>query len=196
MSYGIMPFTVQLALVERAFGSQDAALVSAIADEFADLFEQDRFDADDEDELTLELALHEIVEGKPLREGYGSKYGYVLKMLCWHLGKHLPNAHFSSMDSDWADEVDRGLSRAGVPPETLALSWHLIYRGSPVAIPEPDDFPAIGYLRAVEVTPALRALESANLAALEPEVREAVRELIGWLEECSRSACDLVCFYH
>jgi hypothetical protein len=71
-----------------------------------------------------------------------------------------------------------------------------MYRGAPVAIPEPDDFPFIGYLKAAEVGPALRALRAADFAELSPEVREAVAELTGWLEACSRGASDLVCFYH
>jgi hypothetical protein len=193
MSYGIMPFGVRLALVKRAFGSGDAALVAEITEEFQDHFEAD--DGDD-DGPTLEDALHEIIEGRPLQDGYGHKYGYTLELLCWHFGKFLPNEHFSAMHSDWANQVDRGLFQAGVPEETFSLTGHLMFRGSPVPIPERDDFPSIGYLKAAEVGPALRAIKTADLAGLDPEVRDAVGDLRGWLEACSKAVCDLVCFYH
>ena len=61
-------------------------LASVIREEFAYRFEQDRCDEDDEDEPTLGEALHEIIDGKPLRERYGHKYAYALEMLCWHFG--------------------------------------------------------------------------------------------------------------
>ena len=196
MGYGIQPFAVKLIKVERAFGSRDAALVAEITGKFEDQFDDDDCDEDDEDEPTLEVALHEIVEGRPLRDGYGHKYGYILEMLCDHFGKALPNGSFSGMHFDWIEEVDRGLIRAGVPEETFGLGRHLIYRGSPVAIPSPDGFPAIGYLKAAEIGPALRAVGTADLASLDPEVGDAVAELRGWLEACSRGAFDLVSFYH
>lgn len=196
MGYGIMPFSVKLARVERAFGSRDAALAAEVTGAFEAIFEQDDCEEDDEGEPTLEEALHEVVEGRPLREGYGHKYGHVLKLLCWHFGEHLPNAHFSAMHHDWADQVDGELIGAGVPEEAFGLKRHLMYRGAPVAIPEPDDFPFIGYLKAAEVGPALRALRAADFAELSPEVRDAVEELRGWLEACSRGAFDLVSFYH
>ena len=60
----------------------------------------------------------------------------------------------------------------------------------------PRDLPAIGYLKAAEVGPALRAVEAADLGAPDPVVREAVAEVRGWLGSSVRSACDLVCFYH
>ena len=196
MGYGIMPFAVRLLRVERAFGSRDAALVAEITERFEGRFEDDDRDADDEDEPTLEMALHEIIEGRPLRDGYGHKYAYVLEMLCWHYGRFLPNAHFSAMHYDWADQVDGELIRAGVPEGTIGLKRHLMHRGAPVAIPEPDDFPFIGFLKAAEVGPALRAVQSADLAAPDPEVRDAVAELRSWLEACGTTARDLVCFYH
>src|SRR3954451_16607494 len=97
MSYGITPIAVPLAEVERAFGSRDTTLASAIREEFAYRFEQDRCDEDDEDEPTLTDALDEVSEGKPLRGRYAHKYCYALEMLCWHFGERLPDRCFSGM---------------------------------------------------------------------------------------------------
>lgn len=117
-------------------------------------------------------------------------------MLCLHFGEYLPNRNFTAMRSSWADAVDLGLTTVGVPEDRLRLINHLMYRGSPIAIPEPLDFPSIGYLLGSEIVPALGALETANLAPLDPDVREAISEVKGWLEVCARSGSDLMCFYY
>ena len=196
MSYGITPIAVRLAEVRRAFGSRDAVLASAIREEFAYRFEQDRCDEDDEDEPSLDEALYEIIEGKPQRGHYGHKYAYALEMICLHLGERLPDRCLSAMRGEWADAVERALAGSGVPRDVFSLLDHLMYRGAPVAIPVPGDFPFIGYLKSEEVGAALGAVESADVSTLDPELREAVAEVRGWLEACAASACDLVCFYY
>jgi hypothetical protein len=193
MGYGIEAFSVRLSRVQRAFGSRDASLVSEITWEFDSYFEPDVFH---DEGPTLEVALHEIIEGKPMQESYGHQYARILKLLCWHFGKYLPNSHFSAMRSEWAKRVDEGLVRAGVPPETFSLWRHLMNRGSPIAIPQPEDWPFIGYLKAAEIGPALRAVKAADLTVLDAQVRDAVGELRGWLEVCSKAVWDLVCFYN
>jgi hypothetical protein len=196
MSYGITPIAVRLSQVNQAFGAGDDLLSRLILERFAHRFERDRTDPDDEDEPTLKQALHEIIDGTPLRKNYGHKYAYILEMLCQHYGQFLPNQNFTAMDSDWAETVDLGLTTAGVPEEQLRLNNHLMCRGSPIRIPEPDDFPSIGYLREAEISPALGALETANFSRFDLDVQEAVKEVRGWLEVCSRAGCDLVCFYY
>jgi hypothetical protein len=196
MSYGITPVAVVLSQVEQAFGCGHNNLVRQIIEEFGYRFNQDHPDPDNEEEPTLEQALHEVINGTPLREKYGHKYGYVMEMLCVHFGEELPNQCFWGMRSSWIEKVDNGLTTAGVPEEQLRLNRHLTCRGSPIPIPEPDDFPSIGYLLATEIGPALGALEAANLDTLDPKVREAISEIKLWMEVCARSSCDLMCFYY
>jgi hypothetical protein len=186
MSYGITPVAVRLSQVEQAFGCRDDLLNRLISEQFDYRFDRDRTDPDDEDEPTLKQAFNEILDGTPLRRNYGHKYAYILEMLCLHFGAQLPNQNFTAMDSSWADTVDLGLTTAGVPEEQLRMINHVMYRGSPIRIPEPDDFPSIGYLRGAEIGPALGALETANLSSLDSEVRKAIGEVKGWLEVCSR----------
>ena len=100
------------------------------------------------------------------------------------------------MRGEWADAVDRALAVAGVPRERFSLLDHLMYRGAPIPIPVPGDFPFIGYLKAEEVGPALGAVESADVTVLDRGLQEAIAEVRGWLGACAASACDLVCFYY
>lgn len=78
MGYGITPVAVVLSQVEQAFGCGDDLQTRQISEEFDYRFDRDRTDPDDEAEPTLKQALLEIIEGTPLRESYGHKYGYVL----------------------------------------------------------------------------------------------------------------------
>jgi hypothetical protein len=194
MSYGMMPFAVKLARVERTFGSRDAAPAAEITAKFHPLLREAL--GDDEDDLSQEQALFDIIEGHPLREEYGYRYAYVLEMLCWHFGRFLPNGNFCPMGMGRAQHVDRVLTEAGVPSDQFRFVDHLMFRGSPIAIPHPEEFPCIGYIKAKEVGPTLRAVQSVNVSSFDPEMRETLTELRGWLEVCAKSVCDLVCFYH
>jgi hypothetical protein len=196
MGYGISAYAVRLAEVERVFGSRDADLYAKLLDEFDHEFDSDECDEDDEDEPTLAEALREMIEGEPMREWYGHKYGYALEILCRNYGKWLPNSEFTAMRNEWIDEVDRGLIESGIPEETLGVGRHITFRGSPVVIPRPEDWPSIGFLKLAEIIPALRALEVADLTALNREVKDSIEQLRGWLETSERSGCDLVCFYY
>jgi len=182
MSYGLGPFAVKLARVERVFGCRDVALADAIL----------REEAVDDD---VDEAVRDIIEGRAFRDGPddGPLYGRALRVLCRHFGRELPTEYF--LYDDLVGAVDEALGRSGIPEETFSVARRLMYRGSPVAIPTPDNFPYIGYLRAHEIGRALRAVGTVDLAALEDEVRGAVAELRSWLETCSTAACDLVCFY-
>jgi hypothetical protein len=197
MSYGIMPFAVSIAQVQEVFGSHDQALANELKHRFATLFEQDEdYDDEDGEALSLEQALGEIIDGQELPPEFGHKYGYAVKILCEHFGRHLPNEAFSSVGSEWIDEIEDVLADSGVSSVDFSLQEHLMYRGSPVPIPRPDDFPAVGYLKLNELAPALRAMQGANFTTAEAEHREALAEVQSWLETCIELKSDLVCFYH
>lgn len=96
------------------------------------------------------------------------------------------------------DEVDEALEEVGVAEDTFRTWNHLAGRGAPIELPPIDDFRAIGYLRAAEVGAVageLSKVESLD-GEHDDEVREALDEVRGWLEACTRSGRDLVCFYH
>lgn len=126
------------------------------------------------------------------------QFGYALEFLCRHFGERLPNREWSAMPSGsrWVETVDRGLAAAGVPENVLRVGRHLMNRGAPIAIPEIEDFPGIGYLKLAEVKTAQEAFGKANLAASKnKEVLPSIQELQGWLQTCADSGRDLVCFY-
>ena len=100
------------------------------------------------------------------------------------------------MRSEWADQVHEAMKQAGIDEQTLSVNDHLMYRGSPIPIPEPGDFPFIGFLRNNEIGDAAKAIDSADLSDVDEEIRESVMQIRGWLKRCEERHCDLICFYY
>jgi hypothetical protein len=153
MGYILTATAVDLGKVAAALGSKNKRLVSTLVKKFGDEFDQHdetaadfADDEDGEDALTMEDVLRQMVMGEEYNEELGFMYGYALDFICRHFGEELPNEHWSAMPSgsDWARTVDRGLKAAGVPERVLRVEKHLMYRGSPIPIPEIEDFPGIG----------------------------------------------------
>ena len=205
MGYILTATAVDLGQVSGAFGSRNEWLVRDLVETFGREFAQfDEMAADfaEDNELaeavTIEAALTQIVMGEAYNEKLGFMYGYVLEFLCRYFGDWLPNECWSGMPSpsDWARTVDRGLENAGVAASMLRVENHLMNRGPPIAIPQIDDFPGIGYLKLDEVKAAQKSLAQANLAAIKNnEVLEAIQDVQSWLRICADSGRDLICFY-
>jgi hypothetical protein len=205
MGYILTATAVDLGRVSDSLGSKNKRLISAIVKKFGDELAQfDEMAAefgqgeDGEEALTMQRALTQMVMGEEYDEEFGFMYGYALEFLCRHFGEDLPNAEWSAMPngSEWAQTVDRGLKAAGVPESVLRVGKHLMFRGAPIAIPEIEDFPGIGYLKLKEVKAAQKALEKAKLTAIkDKEVLASAQELQSWLQTCATSGRDLACFY-
>lgn len=210
MSYGITAIAVDLKRIEAlqsaarsVFRKGKARVVlQQLTTEEAEQFE--RFDEMlddvlDPDEprpaISFEVALTNLVFGRAMNGQFGFLYGYALEMLCLHYGERLPNRHWSGMGSDWGETVQQGLTDAGVDERVISVR-HWMYRGAPLKIPAPDDFPSIGYVRAAEVSPALIELQKATADSLNEEVAESVDEVRHWLTTCQVRQCDLVSFYY
>jgi len=207
MSYGITPIAVSLAKVEgvigpqkagglfgRLFGTSHASLLKEIKRRFSYRFEQD--DVDEEGEPTLEQALADLLAGSDLDESYGHKYAYAFELLCDHFGDFLDNSAWSAMRTEWAEQVEGAMKKAGIAEDAISVSSHLMFRGAPISIPTPDDFPFVGFLRRGEIDNAAQAIDTADLSSMDEEVRESVEQLREWCDRCRELERDLVCFYY
>ena len=207
MSYGITPIAVSLEQVQSVIGTDQTPgflrallgsptdrLIHKIKREFAHRFEQDELN--DEDEPSLEKALRDLLSGGELNPGFGHKYAYALELLCKYFGEVLDNSAWTAMRSEWADQVHEALKRAGIDENVLSLNEHLMFRGSPIPMPAPADFPYTGFLLRSEIGNATDAINAADLSALDGETRESIMQIRGWLDQCRELDCDLVCFYY
>ncbi len=195
MSYAIHPYAVSVSAIKKCIGSRDARLVKELTRKFADEFAE--IDELDEDAIPMERALSRLVMGEKLGESYGYKYGYALKSLCEHLGNMLNNEHRSALGWEWIEEVDSALAELGVDKKIFRVDPHLTTRGAPIPLPRIDDFPAIGYLLEAEMPKVLMEFAKFKDAEIEDEeVRDSISEMRTWLDRCTRTHKDLVCFYH
>ncbi|NND61340.1 MAG: hypothetical protein HKN49_13865 [Gammaproteobacteria bacterium] len=206
MSYGIHPIVVALeevkcvlgsqqkpaSLLGRLFGSRRVDLVSEIIRDQGPLDEDDGFI--DDDSITIEQALRDLFSGARLNPGDGAAYAYALFALCNQLGEFQVNSEWSPMRAERGDIVNTAMKEAGIPEEVLGIH-SLMYRGAPLDIPEPGDFPSMGYLLNEELAPAVKALSGADLSVISDEFRPAVTQVGLWLDRALALKSDLVCFY-
>lgn len=201
MSYNVIPIAVDLQKLTAAVGGKDASLLSTLqadfADECAGLDEDDEnyYDADEGEPpvATAAEVLRHLLMGEPQDDRVAFKYGYALVWLCARLGRGLSNREWSSLRWDWITQTDEALDAAGVPASLFRVGRQLLCRGAPVSIPRIDDFPSIGYLRRDEIPAVRTALAAVSIG--DTEVRSSIEELLGWLQTCTDSGCDLVCYY-
>ena len=207
MSYDITPIAVSLEQVQGVIGVKRTGgflrcllgspidrLIRTIKWNYAHRFEQD--EVYDEDEPSLEKALGDLLAGAELAPTFGHKYAYALELVCDHFGEFLDNSAWSAMRLDWAEHVHEAMTQADIDEEAISLNDHLMFRGPPIPIPVPADFPAIGFLRRNEIGNAATALDAADLSSLDEETRESITQIQLWLERCNELKCDLVCFYY
>lgn len=149
MSYQHMFYGLDLDRLRSIYGSKDEAFVAEILKARAEDFSGEDEDSEDEDGdfPTYQDALREIVAGSiRKRPGAEHVYGYVLKIICEHLGQ-------------WVGE------------NVACVSDHpyrsqLVANGPPVHIPyNPADFPEIGHLPLSEIPGELRRLDAAPARA-------------------------------
>lgn len=207
MTHGVTPFAVSLPQLLKVVGSRSKSLLRELREEFEDELLEDRElvdEANEDDEFDPELALDDALRHLIMDEERwdyeGSKYGYAVQMLCSFYGDILPNDRWLGPSLDWAEIVNDALDGVGVQRESFSVLGHLLYRGSPVNIPDIDDFPLVGYVTLAEIPDVLSLLTDERLAAIKHEdadnIRVSVEQIREWLETCQREKSDLVCFYY
>ena len=194
MGYAVTPIAVDLREVKSIINSRDVSVIATLKSNFD--FRFNGSDWDDDEELDQETAIRQLMNGTELNPDYGHLYAYGLELLCWHFGQHLSNRYWSAMDSEWAVQVDDALKSHGMDESIFGIHNHIFYRGAPIAIPEPDDFPSIGFLLNQEMHPAFAGLKALLLETVDTETLQSISEVQQWIETCIAKNCDLVTFYY
>jgi hypothetical protein len=182
MSSGINVYAVPMERLKQAVGSRDQAIIDAIvAGQKGFLSSID--DIDEEAELRCADAVAELLNGELSEDAPGYLYGYAVEAICSHVGETLPNICPIAGASDWIEEVDALLEGKGIPVRLNGL----VYGGSPVPIPEPDDYPFIGKWTAAELAAAKAAFEAADLTDVDPEMAETLQQMRDWVEAAAKN---------
>lgn len=182
MSSSINVYAVPIERLEQAVGSGDRSLVDAIVRD-QEFFLSTIDDIDDEAETTCAQAVSDLIAGAPSEDVPGYLYGYALEAICAQLGQELTNICPIAKATRWIECVDAVLERNRVPERLTDL----VFGGSPVPIPEPDDCPCIGRWSASQVTEALAVLRSLDGSDLDPEMAQTFDSIRAWLEAAAQT---------
>ena len=187
MSSAINVYALRLDQLTQLLGSRNASAIRTINE--AHSYFLSNVDAiDDQAGMTCAQAVAELINGESSKDGPGYLYGYALEAVCAHVGRELPNICPIAGASSWIEEVDAFLESKGIP---IRLS-KLVQWGSPVPIPEPDDYPSIGYWSSDEIPPSIRAFAAADLSGAENDMVETLSQLRSWLQSAAKDPQAMV----
>jgi hypothetical protein len=117
-------------------------------------------------------AFTQIVNGEPYSNQFGYVYGYTYEGLCMTIGAETERSWTGIARSrDWFKGIDNALAGLNI---NLKLT-DLLNRGALIPIPEPDDYPGLGWWTAAEVAEAATAFEGLDLNALPGTTAQAVK---------------------
>jgi hypothetical protein len=175
MSYQHMFYGLDLGRLQSIYGSGDEAFVAEVLQaKGGDLADNDEFFRDYVDDFpTSETALREIVAGSiPKRDGTDALYGYVLRILCEHLGQ----------------SIGEDVAKVSEHP----YKSRLVANGPPVPIPiNPADFPEIGHLPLSEIPNEIKLLDATPRRARRSIKLAILRRLTGGIIGRQMSDDDL-----
>ena len=173
MSYSLVPYLVDLEKLRRVMGSKDDVLLKSVLsnigdeDETSDDAEGDNdedVEEDEEEEISMTRAVTDLISGNKPVDGSGHVYGYALENICNTIGTRLGA-------DEWCGIRWEVLEATGV--ETL-----LVTSGSPVPLPEIDDFPTIGFLTLDETEKMLASVKEDGLTSAAPIGRVIKRTIV------------------
>ena len=174
MSYGIMPYRVNLARVGTRFGNEKTAKRQKARN--ACFRHLSQYDTDGSNVMNHTLVKEMINEAKASHQNCGHRYWYALKGLIEDMGRLLNNRAWypASADFFWDNPF-----------------FKLYDIDSPMEIPEPDDFPVVFVLRYAAMSDDFLAMCEEKL-----EDEEQLSEMKSWIKQAKRYRQDLVLFYH
>lgn len=188
MSSSLSVYLIDPKAARALVGSRDDQLLQVVRDSFGgDLASDDSWfsSAIADGAPTAYEALRTVVHGGPFPEDagrYAFQYGYAYKRLCSLTGSFLDNSCFSPFRGDWLELVDEGLRALRITAVSVAEFGY--GGGFPAGVPS-SDLPRCGEWTHDQCLEALAQFEQTKQAGhappLEPEVVDAVMDVMGWL---------------
>ncbi|MFJ8039422.1 hypothetical protein ACIRBX_02770 [Kitasatospora sp. NPDC096147] len=192
MSSSLSVYLLDLDATHKLVGSGDEQLLTVVRDRFGD----DLASSDDwfsseiaQGAPTAFEALTAVVHGGPYPAPaqYAFQYGYAYKRLCSLTGSFLDNSSFSPFRGSWLEVVDEGLRALRITAVSVAELGY--YDGLPAGVPH-YELPRCGEWTHEQCLAALEQFEQTkrddHAPPLEPEVVEAVMDVLGWLRHAQQ----------
>lgn len=181
MGYQHTFYAIDIEKLKKLFGSGDESLLEAVVKEKSEeLEDNDEFfedDIDDGDCPGSAQALGEIIVlGAPSKKDCPAMYGYVLGILCDHLGEFLDEEIVCVSDHPYESRLNTS--------------------GPPVPIPyDTSDFPEIGYLSHADIPAEISRIDAAPKVDDE-EIAEDIDAYRAMLEDVHSKKLGLVSLRH
>ncbi|GAA3398193.1 DUF7691 family protein [Streptomyces roseoviridis] len=191
MSLSLSPFLLDIKATHALVGSGDEQLLQIIHERFADDLarDDDWFSSSIADGApTASEALRAVIAGGPFegRKEHSFPYGYAYKRLCSLTGSFLDNSCFSPFRGAWLETVDEGLKALRITAVSLTDFGY----GDAMPDPIPTyDLPNCGEWTHEQCLAAVEQFEQTkrdgHAPPLDPEVVDAVMDVIGWLRHAA-----------
>ena len=185
MSTAVYVYSVPVDRLRAAPGSKDKKLLAAARKlkgffETIDEIAEDLEEEEEEKPPKCAAAYRQIVNGEPYADSFGYVYGYAYEALCMALGAETERSWTQIARShDWFKEIDAALAALRINLKITGL----LYRGALINIPEPADYPALGWWTADEVAAAAIAFEALDLNRLDGEIKKQVERVSDAIED-------------
>lgn len=203
MGYYIFSYGINTSQIEKAFGSNDEALLEEVQNN--DIFQN--YNEDDfGDDITTEKALVQLINGEPKDESLGYAYGYATIGLCASLGTTLPYEQEIKLGyhTDIINKVllkDFGVKKLVIEEVLLADDSH------PFPLPPIGDWPVIGLVRLHQLQVLADQLKGITISeSLIEKVSnddeekgfayENIKGIIDNIHFCIQNNLDLISFCH
>lgn len=203
MGYYIFSYGINTSEIEKAFGSKDEALLEKVQEN--DIF-QNYSENEFDDDITVEQALVQLINGEPKDENLGYAYGYATIGLCATLGTVLPHEHEIKLGYE-TDLIKKAL-RKDFGIENLVIEEVLLADDShPFPLPSIYDWPVIGLVRLNQLQSLAGQLKTINISESQIEqvsiddeengfAYEHIKCLIDNIHFCIQNNLDLISFCH
>lgn len=176
MSSSINVYAVQVASFVKAFGSRNQNIIRSVAQESEGFF-ADIDAADDTDGISCIDCVTELIYGRISNSSPTYKYGCAFEAICEHLGEELPNICPIENAPTWLKKIDLALESKRL---TLRLAA-LVASGSPIRIPQSNDYPFIGKWSMEEISRSRPLFETTDLTTSDPEITRVLQQIRNWL---------------
>jgi hypothetical protein len=185
LSTAVYVYAVPVDRLRAVPGSRDKRLLDAARKstgffEMVDKMAEDHEDEEEGSPPACAAAVEQIVNGNPCDARFGYVYGYAYEALCMALGAETERSWTSIARSyDWFPRIDKALAALGV---TLKVS-DLLFRGALIDIPQPDDYPNLGWWTDAEIAGTAKVLQGLDLERLDAATRKAVGGVADAIED-------------
>lgn len=159
----------------RVPGSRQKRIIKTIAKDYWRLEAVAESFEDDDLPIDLVGAVTQIVNGEQLQPDLGSLYLCAVEAICWHLGSTL----VLPIGFPGHEEIDEQLAGHGCPLRVEDL----VFSGSPLAIPEPDCPPSMGWWPPEAITAGAPLIGRIPLRRVGREIAAGLAEVRRWLAE-------------